>query len=67
MNVTEALNKVIKIEDKSIAVKKRIVDTVGEGAKLLSALNQVSTLGPREKAVIERLTLIAQKALALLT
>ena len=59
MNVVEILDKVIKALGVSLTVKVRVAKTIGEGVKILTAVN-AADLGETEKAVASRLLTIAQ-------
>ena len=58
------LDDVIKFEDSVIKVKPRISNTIGSAVKILTAAKGAN-LGNTERAVIERLSSIAEKAQAL--
>lgn len=66
MNVIEFLDKVITFEDQAGTYRTRIVKTLGEGVKILTAVNAIQDLGETEKAVISRTLTIAEKLAALL-
>ena len=66
MTVIEFLDKAIAIEDQAAIYRTRVVNTVGEGVKILTALNAITDLGETEKAIICRGLTFTQKLAAIL-
>lgn len=59
------LDKLIAIEDKALAVKPRVTNTIGSAVKVFKAAS-AADLGNTERAVIDRLLQASVKAQALI-
>ncbi len=65
MDILEFLDKAIAATDKAVEIRTRVVQTVGEGVKILTAINGAD-LGETEKAIASRLLTLSERLMIVL-